>query len=48
MYVYICICIKKNRTASVFMLKKIRNLKKTFCYGVELLFLFDLSPNRTM
>ena len=22
--------------------------KKTLCYGVELLFLFDLSPNTTM
>ena len=32
-----------------FLKKLIRNLKKkTFCYGVELLFLFDLSPNTTM
>ena len=44
--------IEKKKFASIslqFSKKKlIQNRKKTFCYGVELLFFFDLSPNTTM
>ena len=31
-----------------FLKKLVQYLEKSFCYGVELLFLFDLSPNTTM
>ena len=35
------ICFKFSR-------KLIRNLKKSFCYGVKQLFPFEMSPNTTM
>ena len=31
-----------------FLKKLIRNLKKSFCYGVKQLFPFEMSPNTTM
>ena len=31
-----------------FSRKLIRNLKKSFCYGVKQLFSFEMSPNTTM
>ena len=51
-FVNLCKIVEKGQNWEFFFpnlnKKKIEIYKKTFCYGVELLFLFDLSPNTTM